>query len=212
MTESAQNAKAGLAIRPANNADTAGLAKMLARAFARDPFACWLVSRHPAPDEAMAQAFALQLEHLALPGELVFCTEDGSGAALWSAPGAWDLSWWRQLQFAPSFARVVTWRQLWPAWRAISRVQEAHPRVPHYYLQVLGVEPDRQGCGQGKALLAPMLARADREQTPVYLETAAADNLAYYRRFGFEEQTSLILPAGAPPLWTMLREPGSAPL
>ena len=207
MTESAPNAKAGVAIRPANADDIGALSVMLARAFAADPFACWLVRGRPLQEPAMARAFALQLKHLALPGELVFCADDLSAAALWSAPGQWDLSLWRQLRVGPSFAGVVGWRRLLPTLGAIQQVQRAHPQAPHYYLQVLGVDPCRQGRGQGAALLTPMLERADAEGVPVYLETSRPDNLGYYRRFGFAVHGELTLPAGAPHLWTMLRPP-----
>lgn len=211
MTESAKKAKADLAIRPANAADIPELAAVLARAFAQDPFACWLA--HPERDKAtaMALAFQLQLKHLAMPGGLVFCVEDRSGAALWSAPGNWDLTLWQQIRFAPAFAGVVGWTRLLPVLKAVQAVQRAHPREPHYYLQVLGVDPVKQGRGQGRALLEPMLAKADRQQVPVYLETAEPDNLGYYQRFGFEVRQELDLPSGAPHLWTMLRPPSVQP-
>lgn len=208
MTELAPKAKTGLAIRPANPADIPLMAGALARAFASDPFACWLVRGQPDTLKALRRAFALQLEYLAMPGGLVFCSEPVQGAALWSAPGQWDLSVWRQLRFTPAFARVVGWRRLLPVLRAIQKVQAAHPREPHYYLQVLGVDPDTQGSGVGAALLRPMLERADRENLAVYLETAEPTNLGYYRRFGFGVRDELDLPAGAPHLWTMLRRPG----
>lgn len=76
---------------------------------------------------------------------------------------------------------------------------------PHWYVQVLGVHPSRQGTGVGRRLLSEALARADRDRVPAYLETTKASNLTFYRRFGFEVRSEHALPGGSPPLWTMVR-------
>jgi ribosomal protein S18 acetylase RimI-like enzyme len=100
---------------------------------------------------------------------------------------------------------------LWTVSRAIQAVQDAHPQTPHYYLQVLGVDPMHQGKGWSRPLLQIILARADQEQMPVYLETAEESNLSLYRRYGFEVSKILTdLPGEAPPLWCMWREPDRA--
>jgi MFS family permease len=54
-------------------------------------------------------------------------------------------------------------------------------RKPHWYLWLLGVDPDRQGQGVGSALLAPILARADAEGLPCALETLTERNVWFYR-------------------------------
>jgi hypothetical protein len=50
-------------------------------------------------------------------------------------------------------------------------------------------------------------ARADEEKLPAYLETGNEKNLGLYRHFGFEVRDEIRLSPGAPPLWTMGREP-----
>ncbi len=80
---------------------------------------------------------------------------------------------------------------------------------PHWYLWALGVAPERQGQGIGGALLAPILARADAEGLPCYLETQTEANVAFYARRGFEVLAADELP-GQPvsvPMWYMAREP-----
>ena len=47
-----------------------------------------------------------------------------------------------------------------------------HPRVPHWYLPVLGTAPEYQGRGVGSALLRALLARSDAEGLPAYLESS----------------------------------------
>lgn len=76
---------------------------------------------------------------------------------------------------------------------------------PHWYLEAIGVDPEREGRGFGSALVRAGMQRADRDQTPVYLETETERNVRFYEHLGFEvvEQTSA---AGLNlPLWLMVR-------
>ena len=198
-------------IRLAEYSDLPALATMLARAFDRDPFWRWIVGDEPGYQDRLTQGFAAQLRHLALPGGLVWCGNQHQGAALWSAPDHWHLGFLQQLRFAPDFVRIAGWRRIWTVSRAVSAIQNAHPREPHYYLQVLGVDPQYQGKGWSRPLLETVLERCDREQKPAYLETAEESNLSLYRRYGFEVSDVLSdLPGDAPTLWCMWREPHPA--
>ena len=47
----------------------------------------------------------------------------------------------------------------------------AHFAAFVWYLALLGVDHDMQGQGVGSCILQPILARADAEQHPCYLET-----------------------------------------
>lgn len=51
------------------------------------------------------------------------------------------------------------------------------------------------------------LARCDGEYCPAYLESTKAENLPYYRRFGFAVTGEIVLPEGGPTLWPMWRDP-----
>ena len=63
------------------------------------------------------------------------------------------------------------------------------PPAPHYYLGVIGVNPDMHGRGIGTQLLRSFceLSRNDPRSCGVYLETAQESNLAFYERAGFAE-------------------------
>ena len=72
-------------------------------------------------------------------------------------------------------------------WTRVHRVFSAiHPIEPHWYLSILGVDPRRQRRGVGSALLREWLCRVDAENAPSYLETDRPENVAFYRREGFE--------------------------
>jgi len=77
----------------------------------------------------------------------------------------------------------------------------------HWYLWVIGVDPDYRGKGIGSALLEPILRRADQENETCYLETHLEDNLTWYAKHGFEIVFEGEIPGRDLPVWTMLRRP-----
>lgn len=123
-------------------------------------------------------------------------------------PGGWPPPFFRS-----AGAYVSAGLFPWPTRRLIVdglvRIQGAmnrtHPKAPHWYIAVLGVEPRLQGKGAGRELLSHALSRADEDGVPAYLETTRPKNLAYYRGFGFEIVEEMKFPNDAPPLWTMQR-------
>jgi hypothetical protein len=78
---------------------------------------------------------------------------------------------------------------------------------PHYYLWGLAVDPRVKRSGIGSALLQPLLARADRECKPIYLETHDENNVAYYERHGFSLAFTGDIPVYGLTIWCMVREP-----
>lgn len=199
------------AIRLATAADTPDLAKMLARSFAQEEFWTWMVGTHAGVEQRLEQGFATQIRRFALPHQHVWCGIQHQAAALWSPPNGWHLGLLQQAQLLPEFVRLVGIKRLWAVSRVVDITQAVHPKTPHYYLQVLGVDPAQQGQGWSRPLMQVVLDQADRQQVPCYLETATLSNLSLYRRFGFEVMHTLDdLPYGAPTLWGMWREPSVA--
>jgi ribosomal protein S18 acetylase RimI-like enzyme len=103
----------------------------------------------------------------------------------------------------------------WPSWRllrsgfgALNVIGKLHIKGLHYYVQTIGVDPERKGQGLGGELMRHTCQLSDREQVPTYLETSNEVNLGFYRRYGFEVREQVGTPGGGPPIWTMLREPG----
>jgi GNAT superfamily N-acetyltransferase len=76
----------------------------------------------------------------------------------------------------------------------------------HYYLWGLAVRPGEKRKGIGSALMEPVLAKADAEGMPIYLETHDEKNVAYYRRHGFELVHTGGIPDYGLKVWCMLRE------
>jgi ribosomal protein S18 acetylase RimI-like enzyme len=90
-------------------------------------------------------------------------------------------------------------------------LQAFHPQVPHWYLMFVGVRPQLQRQGLGRQLLDHVHRLADRTGTPCYLETPFAETRAFYGSLGYSVTNEMRAFGDAPPLWTMLRSPGTAP-
>jgi GNAT superfamily N-acetyltransferase len=121
-------------------------------------------------------------------------------------PGRWRLGFFQQLKLLPGMIRVFG-RDLGRAQRGLTVMDSGHPRSPHWYLDSLGVEPERQGTGIGSALMRPVLERCDRERMPAYLNAGSPRSRELYRRHGFEVTEEFRLPEDGPSLWRMWREP-----
>ena len=76
---------------------------------------------------------------------------------------------------------------------------------PAWFLDILGVDPARQGEGIGRALIEAGLAAVRADAMPAVLETANPRNVAYYERFGFELAEERDAPGGGPHVWFMRR-------
>lgn len=141
----------------------------------------------------------------------VFTTTDGAGVACWLPPGREHLGFLRQLRagmisvpirFGPSaFRRLIAYDSLGRAMH-----HELAP-MPHWYLSVIGVDPERQGQGIAARLLQPILQRADDSALPCYLETHREANVRIYRKHGFEVARCIEPRAHEVPVWGMLRRP-----
>jgi GNAT superfamily N-acetyltransferase len=80
---------------------------------------------------------------------------------------------------------VDVWARLMETGWLVGDVHERAISEPHWYLNILGVRPERQRRGIGGRLLTHMLARLDRERIPIYLDTGRPENVPYYQRHGF---------------------------
>ena len=85
-------------------------------------------------------------------------------------------------------------------------LDEHHPSDPHWYLAFMGVDPSTQGQGIGSALLSAVLARADHDDMPAYLEASCPENRRLYERHGFELVRELMV-SDSPAIYAMWRPP-----
>lgn len=193
-------------VRVATEADLPGLARSLALAFETDPLIRFLFGDRPPRPNRFSERFFLREGARHLRHGHVYTVEGGGAGAYWDPPGHWRTPASHILRSAPLLLRGMGRRAL-PALRGLTRIEAAHAtHPPHWYLAVLGTEPDCQGRGLGSALLAPVLARCDEDGTGAYLESSKEANIPFYERHGFEVVGRVEFPGG-PPVWPMWRDP-----
>jgi ribosomal protein S18 acetylase RimI-like enzyme len=192
-------------VRPATEADVALLAPALAAAFAGDPPMAHLVPG-PGRERRLRRYFARVLPATYLPRGEVWMSEEPAGAAVWVAPGRWPLPARDSLPVAGTLLRTFGRHPL-RALAGIREIERGHPTEPHWYLDYVGVDPADHGRGTGTRLLAPMLARCDREGAAAYLNAGSERSRALYERLGFAVTEEFRLPYAGPPLWRMWRRP-----
>jgi ribosomal protein S18 acetylase RimI-like enzyme len=192
------------AVRKATLADVPRLAAAMARAFYDDPVVGWCWADEPRRMARLQRGFGLFLRRVYLRHEECYATADLVGAAFWLPPEAWRLGGFDRVRLIAPMG-LVHGRALPRILRLLSFLEARHPHERHYYLQFIGVEPERQGRGIGSALLRPMLVRCDRERMPAYLEASSERSRGLYERHGFELVERVDLPAGGPPMWRMWR-------
>jgi ribosomal protein S18 acetylase RimI-like enzyme len=198
-----------LVVRRARPGDVATLVQVLARAFDRDPFYNWILPQGRRRAASFDGMFELILTRMADNLAETFTTGDVAGCAIWKRPGTHKLSLFRQAQLLPAFAKIIGLSSIPRGLRIVEHMDALHERFarePHVYLYVLGVDPTAQRRGLGSRLLEPGLLRCDRERHRVYLETARAENVAFYERQGFKLELEA-RHAEFPTFWAMTRAP-----
>jgi ribosomal protein S18 acetylase RimI-like enzyme len=124
------------------------------------------------------------------------------------APGGYPPPVWAELIIASGALRAGLRRALRFA-RVDAFMRKRHLRDAHFYLWVLGVEPEQQGRGHGSALLDALDAKANAARMPCYLETDKPSSVRLYQKHGYVVQSE-----GQPSkmdftLWFMQRPRGA---
>jgi ribosomal protein S18 acetylase RimI-like enzyme len=208
MPDRAPISDAAPELRRASAADVPALAQMLARAFLDDPLASWAWRPDTLRLAALERFQAIRLHQLMLDGE-VWTTADLACAALWAAPRRWRSSPLQELSFAPCFLHPRLLARMPLVALGWYKIEQQHPaKPPHWYLAVLGTEPEAQGQGLGSRVLGAVLERCDTDGVGAYLESSKERNIDFYARHGFRVTSELRLLRG-PCVWAMWREPRS---
>ncbi len=196
-------------VRPAARSDVDALCRVLGRAFFDDPVMAWMLPDPQARRRKLHKQFAglTRHHHLARGGVEIAGAESGiAAAALWDPPDQWRHTPAEELRAAPSM--LLTFGKAVRRGMQVSELMKrSHPDEPHWYLAVIGSDPQVRGDGFGHALMRSRLDRCDAEFAPAYLESSNPDNIGYYQRFGFELTGEITLPDGGPVMYPMWRDP-----
>ncbi|MBE9179047.1 GNAT family N-acetyltransferase [Oculatella sp. LEGE 06141] len=185
---------------------------LLSDAFANDPIFRYLIPElEPARTRALQCVINALLCSSLSYGHVYTTSDPIKGVAAWLPPGQAPVPLLRLLQAGLYQLPFHLHWSHWSRWISLLKWEDYQrqdmPR-PHWYLMLLGVVPDYQRQGIGGLLLNPILAEADREGMPCYLETSTESAVCFYQRHGFDVIRTEPLSEQAPWYWTMKREPG----
>jgi ribosomal protein S18 acetylase RimI-like enzyme len=180
------------------------LAAVLARTFADDVMVSWPFHDHDVEERAVPLFAALLREYAALG--IVIEAEGGAGVAAWIPPGS---------DVGLEQVNVVTWPEVVGLTddggdryhRFWGWLESFVPSEPHWMLDMVGVDPTRQGEGIGSALVRYGVERAAADGVPAFLETSKPRNVPYYERFDFRVAHEEDAPGGGPHIWFMRFDP-----
>lgn len=199
--------------RPLTKAHIPAAVDVLTRAFADDPGLLFVL-----PDAADRARLNARLAEAALRytlrcGAALVTDDEVRGVALWFPPDAppptpEDIEE-TGIAAVPTLIGEAAWTRFN---RLIAHLDALHPVLapePHWYLGMLGVDPDWQRQGLGAALMEPIFAQADRAAVCCYLEAPTADNARYYTNRGFRVVGETDVPESTVHIWLMRRDPAS---
>ena len=192
-----------MGIRDATRADVPALSRMLAGSFSSDPFHGWAIATPRARLRRSPRFYAAMMNR-EINRSRVLMTHGGQAAAIWhSSQAGYGLI--SEATFHLKMIEILRHRVV-PVGIGTALTSRFHPKAPHWFLVVLGVDPNQQERGYGTALMTPILQECDRAGRLAYLEASTERNVEYYHRFGFEVIESYRLPLG-PVIFPMVRHP-----
>lgn len=184
------------------------VSSMLSRAFYADPNYCYMMPNNQKRLEQNKWWMKVLLTYGVMFGQ-VYATEANDGAAIWLGPEKPYVDNFHICRlgliaypFIIGITNFLRMLKVVNTWGQLHKLEAAN----HMYLMVIGVEPDNQGKGTGKALLEAVLTRADQDKLPCYLETATEKDVRFYEKNGFRVVIHDKVKNG-PEYWTMRREP-----
>jgi ribosomal protein S18 acetylase RimI-like enzyme len=190
-----------VSVRTGHAADRAAAISTIVMAFSADPMMRWgwpsasayLSAMAPFSDAFGGRAFDSGTAHIA---------GDGEAVALWLPPGVdadGDTMW-------SIIEQTVDPSKLEDAGAVLKGMAGYHPHEPHWYLAMIGTDPNRFGQGLGTALMDHALRQCDADGLPAYLESSNPRNISLYERHGFEA-LGAIQSGTSPTVVPMLRQP-----
>ena len=190
--------------------DLLAAAAALARAFQDDPLQTYVF---PDPAERVARSpghFAPLLRYGLKFGEVLTTAGSPAGAAVWLGPDAWEVTAERAaaagLDELPIAIGAAAAERFFSVLAVVDPYHHRDVPSAHWYVMVVGVAPEARGSGVGRALLQPMIDRAEAAGQPCYLETAQPNNVSFYEHLGFRRLVETVEPQSGLRLWTFRRD------
>ena len=189
-------------------------AEALYNAFQAEPFYLAIAkarsNQQESEKEALIKYFDFSIQEAKKYGICYTKENQMIGASLWHKPQT-DEGWEQQSQAKKTFLKNYFGAESLAVYKKIANGMETMEETvieDHYwYLSILAVAKAYQGQGFGRQLLAPVLAEADRLNTPTFLETFTEVNLVFYGKLGYKVVLEYIEPVLNKTCWVLVRQP-----
>jgi len=185
-------------------------AEVLVRAFLDYPLLQCYFSDEAQREKVAYYFFRYSLYYGIRYGEVYASSTDLEAVAVWIRSDNLPVSFRRVVRSVPLSVIIGFGREgggrMKHAGDYMDAVRKRLAPFEHWYLQLIGVNPQFQGKGYASKLLRPMLARIDEEGLPCYLETLVERNVRLYEHFGFEVIEKATIPKTSLTNWAMLRD------
>lgn len=183
---------------------------VLAHAFFDDPISTYCLPDEDARKRILPWVFSRFAEIGYHYGEVFTTRSAVKGGGIWLRPGRTDIgiTWLARVGLlkAPFIFGLRPFNRFMNVMSHFEKIHHEKTKKPHWYLFLLGVDPNNQGQGIGGALIAPTLLKADKSRIPCYLETTKEANVSYYENYGFSVVVSGRIPDSGPQFWCMYRK------
>lgn len=182
----------------------------LARAFQDYPESVYFMPDETKRRKKQPSIYRMFLKGAITSGEVYATSPKMEGVAVWQMvdgkhpawrPGFSFGWWWLSL-----FTDKKTNQRREAYFKCIIAVRTRVTPERYCYLQAIGVDPAYQGQGLSGRLLKPLLARAEKQGLPCYLETQLEKNIPLYEHFGFTVVEEVLIPGSNIHSWVMVRK------
>jgi GNAT superfamily N-acetyltransferase len=181
---------------------------MLTRAFFDDPMSVFIYPDELRRAEILPGLYREAIAYALHAGE-VHTVGAVDAVAIWVPPNAAVMTPDQALVASETLAvhaNAEERRRLALVIEQLEALRQQYAAAPHWYLDILGVDPRVQGQGIGGRILQPVFRQADLAGFLCYLETFKERNLAFYQKHGFDALPEQQI-ANGPRFWPMLRTP-----
>jgi hypothetical protein len=186
------------------------LAAVLTQAFHNEPRIAYILPEEVARRSVLPWFFRSVASRASQFCGEIYTTATPDGGILWISPGrqsTFARIMRTEMQAANFNLPRATFRRGVNLWTHLERVHRRLAKGPHWYLAALGARSLNTVKAMSGALLEPVLARADRDRLPCYVEIFHESSLPFYGECGFQIAGAGQVPRGGPSFWAMIRTP-----
>ena len=189
-------------IRKAEEKDIPELSKIMALAFAGEAFNRWVFGDEKTAIERGQKLFALLGRRFINEGYFL-TTEDKKAVILCVPPDSAKASFLKDMGLMFRMALIFRTKMIFML-GIFKQMEIMKPKEPHFYIEVLGVDPSVQRGGLGRALMNHVLGICDQNGWLAYLENPE-HLVPYYESFGFKVRATHEVPKVGITMYTMTR-------